>query len=143
MPLPFTPPQVSRRQIDWRGIFSLMDSPRNDTELHRWLRWASESRKPPCFVCAVAEAALCACMPDYELLRPVLVELKRQHPEPEPGPAALDDPELRDWLRWASEGGNVPSFVRKVLEAAIYACASDYALLRPVLLELKRRYPGG
>ena len=57
--------------------------------------------------------------------------------------AALDDPELRDWLCWASKGGNVPSFVRKVLEAAFFACASDYALVRPVLVELKRRYPGG
>jgi len=120
-----------------------MNSLHDDTELYRWLRWASESRKPPYSVCTVAEAALIACMPDYLLLRPVLLELKRQHPEPEPGPAALDDPELRDWLHWASEGGNVPSFVHRVLEAAIYACASDYALLRSVLLELKRRYPEG
>ena len=120
-----------------------MDSPHNDTELHRWLRWVFESRKPPCFVCTVAEAALGACMPDYLLLRPVLLELKRQHPEPQPGPAALDDPELRDWLCWASKGGNVPSFVRKVLEAALLACSPDYALLRPVLLELKRRNTEG
>jgi hypothetical protein len=84
-----------------------------------------------------------ACSPDYVLLRPVLLELKRQHPEPEPGPAAPDDPELCDWLHWTSKGGNVPSFVRKVLEAAIYACASDYILGRPVLLELKRRHPAG
>jgi hypothetical protein len=96
MPLPFTPPQVSQRQHDWRCILPVMDFPHNDTELHRWLRWVFESRKPPCFVCTVAEAALGACMPDYLLLRPVLLELKRQHPEPEPGPAALDDPELRD-----------------------------------------------
>ena len=96
MPLPFMPTQVSRRQIGLWGILSLMDSPRNDPELHRWLRWVFESRKPPCLACTVAEAALIACMPDYLLLRPVLLELKRQHPEPEPGPAALDDPELRD-----------------------------------------------
>ena len=95
------------------------------------------------FVRTVATAARMACSPDYVLLRPVLLELKRQHPEPEPGPAALDDPELRDWLRWASNRVNVPSFVGRVVEAAIYACASDYALLRPVLVELKRRYPEG
>jgi len=71
----------------------------------------------------------------------VLLEPKRQHSEPEPGPAALDDPELRDWLRWASERGNVPSLVGAVVEAAFCACAPDYALLRPVLVELKRRYP--
>ncbi|MGD0697974.1 MAG: TIGR03435 family protein [Terriglobia bacterium] len=29
-----------------------------------------------------------AYMPDYVLLRPVPLELKRQYPEPEPGPAA-------------------------------------------------------
>jgi hypothetical protein len=50
------------------------------------------------------------------------------------------DPELRDWLRWASESGNTPTFVRTVAEAALIACIPDY-LLRPVLLELKRRYP--
>jgi hypothetical protein len=82
-------------------------------------------------------------MPDYLLLRPVLLELKRQYPEPEPGSAALADPELSQYLHWASKGGNVPSFVRKVLEAAFFACASDYALLRPVLLELKRQHPEG
>ncbi len=51
------------------------------------------------------------------------------------------DPELREWLRWASEGGNTPMFVRTVAEAALMACTPDYVLLRPVLLELKRRYP--
>jgi hypothetical protein len=30
--------------------------------------------------------------------------------------------------------------MRTLAEAAISACAGDYALLRPVLLELKRRY---
>jgi len=143
MPLPFMSPQVSQRQIDWRGILSVMDSPHNDTELHRWLRWVSESRKPPYFVCTVVEAALVACMPDYLLLRPVLLELKRQHPEPEPGSAAPADPELSQWLRWASERGNTPTFVRTVAEAALMACSPDYVLLRPVLVELKRRYPGG
>jgi hypothetical protein len=55
--------------------------------------------------------------------------------------SANTDPELHDWLRWASEGGNTPSFVRKVAEAALIACTPDYVLLRPVLIDLKRRYP--
>jgi len=106
-----------------------------------WLRWASEGGNMAMFVRTVAEAALIACSPDYVLLRPVLLELKRQHPEPPPGPGALDDPELARWLQWATRGGNVLSFVSGVAEAAAYACANDYALLRPVLIELKRRYP--
>ena len=55
--------------------------------------------------------------------------------------SANTDPELRQWLRWALEGGKVPVFVRTVAEAALLACIPDYLLLRPVLLELKRRYP--
>lgn len=58
-----------------------MDSANTDPELRQWLRWASESGKVPMFVRTAAEAALLACIPDYELLRPVLVELKRRHPE--------------------------------------------------------------
>ena len=38
---------------------------------------------------------------------------------------------------------NAPAFVRTVAEAALIACLPDYELLRPVLLELKRRYPEG
>jgi hypothetical protein len=57
--------------------------------------------------------------------------------------SARTDPELSQWLRWASEQGNTPTFVRTVAEAALMACMPDCALLRPVLLELKRRYPGG
>ena len=53
------------------------------------------------------------------------------------------DPELREWLRWASEGGNTPSSVRTVAEAALIACSPDYELLRPVLVELKNRLPHG
>jgi hypothetical protein len=55
--------------------------------------------------------------------------------------SADTDPELRQWLRWASESGKVPMFVRTVAEAALVACIPDYLLLRPVLLMLKRRYP--
>jgi hypothetical protein len=56
-----------------------MDSPHTDPESHRWLRWASESGSTPTFVRTVAEAALIARSPDYVLLRPGLVELKRRY----------------------------------------------------------------
>jgi hypothetical protein len=121
----------------------MMDFAYTDPELHDWLRWASEWGTTPMFVSKVADAASAACIHDFEMLRPVLVALKRQHPQPPPGPGALDDPELSGWLCWASRGGNVPSFVRTLVEAAIYACTSDYALLRPVLIELKQRHPEG
>jgi hypothetical protein len=52
------------------------------------------------------------------------------------------DPELRDWLRWASESANTPVFVPTFGQGALIDCLPDYALPRPVLLELKRRYPG-
>ncbi len=58
MPLPFTPPQVSRRQVDWRCILSVMDSPHNDPELGQWLRWVTGNGRVPYFVHTVAEAAL-------------------------------------------------------------------------------------
>jgi len=116
-------------------------SANTDPELRRWLRWASEEGNAPAFVRTVADAACLACSPDYEMLRPVLLDLKRQHPEPQPDPAALDDPELFGWLCWASSGGHVPSFVRTLVEAALCACAGDYEMLRPVLIELERRYP--
>jgi hypothetical protein len=118
----------------------MMDSANTDAELRGWLRWAAEGGNTPAFVRRVAEAALMACTPDYELLRPILVELKHQHPEPPHGPAASLDPELFGWLSWASSGGNVPSFMRTLAEAALCACAGDYELLRPVLLRLKGRH---
>jgi hypothetical protein len=47
--------------------------------------------------------------------------------------SAHTDPELSRWLRWASERGHTPAFVRTVAEAALMACMPNYALLRPVL----------
>jgi hypothetical protein len=120
-----------------------MYSTSTDPELRDWLRWASESARTPMFARTVAEAPLFACVSDYELLRPVLLELKRLHPGPRAGPAAPGDPELRGWLCWASSSGHVPSFVRALVEAAFCACTGDYALLRSMLLELRRRYPQG
>jgi hypothetical protein len=55
--------------------------------------------------------------------------------------SANTDPDLRQWLRWASEEGKTPMLVRNVAEAVLMACSPDYELLRPVLVELKRRYP--
>jgi hypothetical protein len=55
--------------------------------------------------------------------------------------SAYTDPELRDGLRWASESGNTPTFVRTVARAALIACSPDYVLLRPVPVELKRPHP--
>jgi len=53
------------------------------------------------------------------------------------------DPELHLWLRWASESGRTPMFVREVVEAALIASLPHYELLRPLMVEHKRRYPGG
>lgn len=53
--------------------------------------------------------------------------------------SANTDPDLHDWLRWASESGQVPTFAKTVAEAALIADLLDYALLRPVLLQLKLR----
>jgi hypothetical protein len=55
--------------------------------------------------------------------------------------SANTDPDLHDWLRWASEGGEVPNFIRAIAEAAFLADVANYALLRPVLFELKRQRP--
>jgi hypothetical protein len=54
-----------------------------------------------------------------------------------------NDPELSQWLRWASEQRSTPTFVGTVAEAARIARSPDYVLLRPVLLELKQRHPEG
>ena len=53
--------------------------------------------------------------------------------------SSATDAELRDWLRWASESGEAPTFIRAVAETASVADLEEYALLRPVLLKLRRR----
>jgi hypothetical protein len=55
--------------------------------------------------------------------------------------SAVADPDPTNWLRWASESGEVPIFVQTIAEAAFFADLRNYALLRPVLLELKRQSP--
>ena len=64
-----------------RRILLMTDSANTDLELPGWLRWGAEGGNTPMFVRTVAEAALVACSPDYELLRPGPLELKRRHPE--------------------------------------------------------------
>ena len=53
--------------------------------------------------------------------------------------SAYTDPELHDWLIWAEENGS--SFLRAVAEAALFADLKNYALLCPILLELKKEWP--
>ena len=57
-----------------------MISPADDEELHGWLRWAEETGSS-CLK-TTAEAALLADLKHYNLLRPVLLELKREWPKP-------------------------------------------------------------
>jgi hypothetical protein len=57
-----------------------MICPAADEELHDWLRWAEENGSS--FLKATAEAALTADLAHYNLLRPVLLELKRDWPQP-------------------------------------------------------------
>jgi hypothetical protein len=58
----------------------MIQSPSTDPELTDWLSWASESNEVPSFYKAIAEAAFCADAPNYNLLRPLLLELQRQRP---------------------------------------------------------------
>jgi len=46
-----------------------------DAELHDWLRWAAQHGSN--FLRTIAEAALVADLKSYNLLRPVLLELKK------------------------------------------------------------------
>ena len=57
-----------------------MISPATDEELHDWLHWAEENGTS--FLKVTAEAALLADLKHYNLLRPVLLELKREWPQP-------------------------------------------------------------
>jgi hypothetical protein len=57
-----------------------MISSSTDEELHDWLYWAEESGNS--FLKVTAEAALLADLKHYDLLRPVLLELKKEWPKP-------------------------------------------------------------
>ena len=57
-----------------------MIAPATDEELHDWLRWAEENSSG--FLKTTAEAALISDLKHYNLLRPILLELKREWPKP-------------------------------------------------------------
>ena len=57
-----------------------MESAYTDIERHDWLRWAEENGSS--FLKTTAEAALIADLQHYNLLRPVLLELKKEWPKP-------------------------------------------------------------
>lgn len=57
---------------------------------------------------------------------------------------AIDDKELYDWLAGAAGLRSWPeagSFVRTIAEAAFRADSGNYDILRPVLVQLKAKYP--
>ncbi len=53
--------------------------------------------------------------------------------------AQNDDPELLEWLARADMDGG--TFVRSMARAALVADPENYALLRPLILELRKKYP--
>jgi hypothetical protein len=59
----------------------LMISPAADMELRDWLRSAEKNGSS--FLKAIAEAASMSNLRHYDLLRPVLLELKKEYPEPD------------------------------------------------------------
>jgi len=55
---------------------------------------------------------------------------------------AFDDSELRDWLIDLIEDGS-QEFLRALAEAVLTADAEDYVVIRPVLIDLKRKHSHG
>jgi hypothetical protein len=53
--------------------------------------------------------------------------------------SASTDTELHDWLVWASENGS--DFLKATAEAALLGGSKHYNLLRPVLVELEKKWP--
>ncbi len=52
---------------------------------------------------------------------------------------AMEDGELSQWLTAALNLGG--SFIKTIAQAALRADEDNYAILRPVLLQLKDKYP--
>jgi hypothetical protein len=53
--------------------------------------------------------------------------------------AGCDDPELLEWLAKANfQGGG---FVSSVARAALVADFTNYPLIRPLVIELRKKYP--
>jgi hypothetical protein len=59
-------------------------SANTDPELTDWLHWAEDTLDLPIFVRTIVEAAFFADLRHYPLLRPILLEVKRQWPRPVP-----------------------------------------------------------
>lgn len=57
----------------------------------------------------------------------------------QPNAIAFDDAELNEWLMQAIEESS-EQFLPALAEAALVACAEEYCLLRPALINFKRRY---
>ena len=56
---------------------------------------------------------------------------------------AAEDEELQDWLYGVMSGRPVPAgdFLKAIVDAATRADWQNYPLLRPVLLQLRDKYP--
>ena len=66
----------------------------------------------------------------------------RKGEEMKKNPIAFDDRELRNWLIDLIADGS-QEFLSALAEAVLSADAEDYDVIRPVLLDLKRKYPMG
>jgi hypothetical protein len=53
--------------------------------------------------------------------------------------AQEDEPEMMDWLQNAASRGG--GFISLLAVAALHADSENYPILRPALLELRRKYP--
>jgi hypothetical protein len=53
--------------------------------------------------------------------------------------AQNDDPELLEWLAKANQQGG--GFVSALARAALVADPENYPILRPVILEMRKKYP--
>jgi hypothetical protein len=65
--------------------------------------------------------------------------MMRKREEMKDYPAAFDDRELRDWLIEVIADGP-ENFLGALAEAVVRADAEDYGIIRPGLIELKRKY---
>jgi len=53
--------------------------------------------------------------------------------------AQSDEPEMLEWLAKASQNGG--GFVSSVARAGLVADFTNYPLIRPLLMELRKKYP--
>jgi hypothetical protein len=53
--------------------------------------------------------------------------------------AQTDDPELLEWLSKACQDGG--GFISSIARAALVADAQNYFLIRPVIVQLRHKYP--